>query len=140
MGVAEGAHAHPLRPVAAFAQHVQHAGQQHVGGGDQHIRQFALALQQSAHQAPAAVAAEFLALFLQHVAIQSGQRLAKARAALGTDGQFRPRAEQGDAPGRRLQQAAGELQAGLAVVADHRTETLRITHAVDGYHRQSLVQ
>ncbi|MNZ54860.1 hypothetical protein D3C78_727720 [compost metagenome] len=43
-------------------------------------------------------------------------------------------------PGRRLQQGGGEALAGLAVVADHRAEVLRIELAVDGDHRHAFGQ
>ncbi|MDT4869812.1 hypothetical protein FQZ97_1048600 [compost metagenome] len=39
-----------------------------------------------------------------------------------------------------MQQAAGQLQASLAVVADHRAKALWVAHAVDRYHRQPRVQ
>ncbi|MNP02960.1 hypothetical protein D3C76_948270 [compost metagenome] len=71
----------------------------------------------------------------QHFAGEVAQGAAETGGALLADDQFRPRAEQGDMPRRWLQQGGGEALAGVAVVADHRAEALRIELAVDGDHR-----
>ncbi|MDT4872782.1 hypothetical protein FQZ97_1079870 [compost metagenome] len=70
-------------------------------------------------------------------AAEALQGLAKAAFAGLADRQFRARADQGDMPRRRAEQAGGEQGAGLLVVADHRADARRIEGAVDGDHRHA---
>ncbi|MNF91301.1 hypothetical protein D3C84_738980 [compost metagenome] len=74
-------------------------------------------------------------MFDQHLALELDQGLFETGGTFLADAQFGPRANQGDLPGGRLQQASCELQAGFAVIADHRAEMLRLHDPVDGNDR-----
>lgn len=112
--------------------------QQHIGGGHQGIRQATQFVDQLRHQLLAAFAAERFALVAAHFAVELQQRFVEAAGAGLADRQFRARADQGDAAWLGLEQALGQLAAGVAVVADHRAEVRRIQAPVDGDHRQAL--
>ncbi|MNE98868.1 hypothetical protein D3C80_1974550 [compost metagenome] len=100
-------------------QHVEHALQQHVGGGDQGIRQTAEFGDQFVHQALAALAAEGFALVAADFAGKVLQRFIETTGPRLADAELWPRTDQGDVRGLGGEQAAGQLQAGVAVVADH---------------------
>ncbi|MNI76082.1 hypothetical protein D3C73_1322870 [compost metagenome] len=96
------------------------------------------ALEQFFHQLLAAIAAERFAVLDQDFAFETGQCLLEARRPLLADAQFRARTDQRDLSGQRVEQAAGQLQAGLAIVTDHRAEIVRCHDPVDGDDRNAL--
>ncbi|MND37823.1 hypothetical protein D3C80_285180 [compost metagenome] len=98
----------------------------------------AQALQQFFHQLFAALAAEGFAFFNQHLTVEPDERLFEAGATFLADAQLRAGADQRDLFGQGIEQAAGQLQAGLAVVTDHRAEMLGFHDPVDGDDRNAL--
>lgn len=138
LGVAEGPQAQRPRLEREVMQGIEHPLQQHIRSRDQRIRQMPQALQQLLHQLPAAIATEGLAMLHQHLAGEARQRLLEARATILADAQLGACADQHDLLGLGLQQAAGQLQAGLLIVADHRAEQLGLHHPVDGNDWQAL--
>ncbi len=137
--VTEGAQLQLARIGRARLQCVEHTLQQHVGRGHQGIRQAAQFVDQLLHQALAALAAERLALITADIAGEPLHRFVKTTGAGLADRQFGARTDQGDAPWCGGQQAVGQLAAGIAVVADDRTEMGRVQAPVDGDHRQAVV-
>ncbi|MNH29769.1 hypothetical protein D3C79_900190 [compost metagenome] len=93
--------------------------QQHIRGGDQGIRQATDVGDQFVHQALAAFATEGFALVAADLAAEPLQGFVETTGTGLADAQLRARTDQGDVLGRAVEQAAGQLQAGVAVVADH---------------------
>lgn len=137
--VAEGAQLQLARVRRARLQGIEYALQQHIGGGHQCIGQAAKFLEQLLHQALAAIAAESFALIATDLTGEPLEGFVKAAGAGLADRQFRACTDQRDAAWPGGQQALGQLAAGVAVVADDRTEMGRVQAPVDGDHRQALV-
>ncbi|MNS54965.1 hypothetical protein D3C72_877860 [compost metagenome] len=119
-------------------QRIEHALQQHVGRCHQRIRQMPQTLQEFFHQLLAAFATEGFGVFDQHFAFEVDQRLFETGGTLLADAQFRASTEQHDLLRLRIEQALGQVQAGFAVVTDHRAEMLGFHDAVDGDDRQTF--
>ena len=138
LGVTKGAEAQRAGFQREVVQGIEHALQQHVGRGHQRVRQMPQALEQFFHQLFAALAAERFAVFDQDLAVEPGQRLLETGGPFLADAQFGAGTDQRDLFGQRIKQAAGQLQAGLAVVADHRAEMLGLHDPVDGDDRNAF--
>uniref|UniRef100_A0A1I8AMG5 ATP-dependent DNA helicase n=1 Tax=Steinernema glaseri TaxID=37863 RepID=A0A1I8AMG5_9BILA len=122
----------------AGLQHIEHALQQYIGGGHQCVGQAPQVGQQLAHQAAPALAAEGFALVLAGPSVEALQGLVETTCASAADAQLRACANQCDMRRGAVEQAAGQVQAGMLVVADHRAELRRVQAAVDTDDRQAV--